>query len=154
MEHPETSSCSEETLIQSAGILWKQKRSRWNMHLNATIHQNFISSSCCERFTRLSRFLFYTVQSLSLSVFFLNLSLLFHQVPPQQERVTALTVCSKVCFAIGGAPYQITGSALGFFLQIFLLDVAQVSRGITILPIHRIIKIKFCYCNITLCECG
>ncbi|XP_057197459.1 sodium-dependent lysophosphatidylcholine symporter 1-A [Triplophysa rosa] len=46
--------------------------------------------------------------------------------PPQQERVTALTVCSKVCFAIGGAPYQITGSALGFFLQIFLLDVAQL----------------------------
>nr|XP_055025395.1 sodium-dependent lysophosphatidylcholine symporter 1-A isoform X1 [Misgurnus anguillicaudatus] len=44
----------------------------------------------------------------------------------QQERITPLTVCSKVCFAIGGAPYQITGSALGFFLQIFLLDVAQL----------------------------
>uniref|UniRef100_A0A9J7Y330 MFSD2 lysolipid transporter A, lysophospholipid a n=1 Tax=Cyprinus carpio carpio TaxID=630221 RepID=A0A9J7Y330_CYPCA len=43
---------------------------------------------------------------------------------PQQERKRALTVWSKVCFAIGGAPYQITGSALGFFLQIFLLDVA------------------------------
>uniref|UniRef100_A0A8C1MZQ0 Major facilitator superfamily domain containing 2aa n=1 Tax=Cyprinus carpio TaxID=7962 RepID=A0A8C1MZQ0_CYPCA len=36
----------------------------------------------------------------------------------------ALTVWSKVCFAIGGAPYQITATALGFFLQIFLLDVA------------------------------
>ncbi|KAA0718164.1 Sodium-dependent lysophosphatidylcholine symporter 1-A [Triplophysa tibetana] len=47
------------------------------------------------------------------------------RVPPQ-ERVRALTVCSKVCFAFGGAPYQITGSALGFFLQIFLLDVAQL----------------------------
>uniref|UniRef100_A0A671SGW1 Major facilitator superfamily domain containing 2aa n=1 Tax=Sinocyclocheilus anshuiensis TaxID=1608454 RepID=A0A671SGW1_9TELE len=40
------------------------------------------------------------------------------------ERKRALTVWSKVYFAIGGAPYQITGSALGFFLQIFLLDVA------------------------------
>ncbi|KAL4629486.1 sodium-dependent lysophosphatidylcholine symporter 1 [Arapaima gigas] len=37
-----------------------------------------------------------------------------------------LSVCSKLCFAIGGAPYQITGSALGFFLQIYLLDVAQL----------------------------
>ncbi|XP_059373195.1 sodium-dependent lysophosphatidylcholine symporter 1-A-like [Carassius carassius] len=43
---------------------------------------------------------------------------------PQQESKRGLTVWSKVCFAIGGAPYQITGSALGFFLQIFLLDVA------------------------------
>uniref|UniRef100_A0A8C1ZJZ5 Major facilitator superfamily domain containing 2aa n=1 Tax=Cyprinus carpio TaxID=7962 RepID=A0A8C1ZJZ5_CYPCA len=41
-----------------------------------------------------------------------------------QERKRALTVWSKVCFAIGGAPYQITATALGFFLQIFLLDVA------------------------------
>uniref|UniRef100_A0A674MYQ6 MFSD2 lysolipid transporter A, lysophospholipid a n=1 Tax=Takifugu rubripes TaxID=31033 RepID=A0A674MYQ6_TAKRU len=32
----------------------------------------------------------------------------------------------SLCYAIGGAPYQITGSALGFFLQIFLLDVAQL----------------------------
>lgn len=48
------------------------------------------------------------------------------KLPPQREMVTALTVCSKVCYAIGGAPYQITGSALGFFLQIFLLDVAQL----------------------------
>ena len=39
-----------------------------------------------------------------------------------------LSVCSKLCYAVGGAPYQITGSALGFFLQIFLLDVAQVRR--------------------------
>ncbi|KAM4700915.1 sodium-dependent lysophosphatidylcholine symporter 1 [Discoglossus pictus] len=38
-----------------------------------------------------------------------------------------LSVCSKICYAIGGAPYQITGSALGFFLQIFLLDVVQMA---------------------------
>ncbi|XP_066494588.1 sodium-dependent lysophosphatidylcholine symporter 1 isoform X6 [Tiliqua scincoides] len=37
-----------------------------------------------------------------------------------------LSICSKVCYAIGGAPYQITGCALGFFLQIYLLDVAQL----------------------------
>uniref|UniRef100_A0A8C9TD77 MFSD2 lysolipid transporter A, lysophospholipid b n=1 Tax=Scleropages formosus TaxID=113540 RepID=A0A8C9TD77_SCLFO len=43
-----------------------------------------------------------------------------HSVPHR------LSVCSKLCFAIGGAPYQITGSALGFFLQIYLLDVAQL----------------------------
>lgn len=35
-----------------------------------------------------------------------------------------LSVWSKLCYAIGGAPYQMTGSALGFFLQIYLLDVA------------------------------
>uniref|UniRef100_A0AAQ5ZCU4 Major facilitator superfamily domain containing 2A n=1 Tax=Amphiprion ocellaris TaxID=80972 RepID=A0AAQ5ZCU4_AMPOC len=39
-----------------------------------------------------------------------------------------LSVCNKICYAIGGAPYQITGCALGFFLQIYLLDVAQVSN--------------------------
>uniref|UniRef100_A0A670IPQ4 MFSD2 lysolipid transporter A, lysophospholipid n=1 Tax=Podarcis muralis TaxID=64176 RepID=A0A670IPQ4_PODMU len=37
-----------------------------------------------------------------------------------------LSICNKVCYAIGGAPYQITGCALGFFLQIYLLDVAQL----------------------------
>ncbi|XP_076841874.1 sodium-dependent lysophosphatidylcholine symporter 1-B-like isoform X2 [Brachyhypopomus gauderio] len=37
-----------------------------------------------------------------------------------------LSVCRKLCYAVGGAPYQITGSALGFFLQIYLLDVAQL----------------------------
>ncbi|CAF99468.1 unnamed protein product, partial [Tetraodon nigroviridis] len=42
------------------------------------------------------------------------------------ERRNRLSICSKLCYAIGGAPYQITGSALGFFLQIYLLDVAQM----------------------------
>lgn len=37
-----------------------------------------------------------------------------------------LSICSKLCYAVGGAPYQITGCALGFFLQIYLLDVAQL----------------------------
>ncbi|CAL8294786.1 unnamed protein product [Arctogadus glacialis] len=43
-----------------------------------------------------------------------------------KERRKPLSVCSKLCYAVGGAPYQITGSALGFFLQIYLLDVAQL----------------------------
>ncbi|XP_058234058.1 sodium-dependent lysophosphatidylcholine symporter 1-B [Hemibagrus wyckioides] len=42
----------------------------------------------------------------------------------KREAERPLSVCNKLCYAIGGAPYQITGCALGFFLQIYLLDVA------------------------------
>ncbi|MBN3291544.1 MFS2B protein, partial [Polypterus senegalus] len=38
-----------------------------------------------------------------------------------------LSVCSKLCFAIGGAPIQVAGSATAFFLQIYLLDIAQIN---------------------------
>ncbi|KAL8179937.1 UNVERIFIED_CONTAM: hypothetical protein K2H54_074261 [Gekko kuhli] len=44
---------------------------------------------------------------------------------PLQGR-SPLPLHRKVCYAIGGAPYQLTGNALGFFLQIFLLDVVQL----------------------------
>ncbi|XP_025067978.1 sodium-dependent lysophosphatidylcholine symporter 1-B-like isoform X2 [Alligator sinensis] len=44
----------------------------------------------------------------------------------QGQAQPMLPLCRKVCYAIGGSPYQMTGSALGFFLQIFLLDVAQL----------------------------
>ncbi|XP_042357371.1 sodium-dependent lysophosphatidylcholine symporter 1-B-like [Plectropomus leopardus] len=44
---------------------------------------------------------------------------------PKEQR-KGLSVWNKLCYAVGGAPYQITGSALGFFLQIYLLDVAQL----------------------------
>uniref|UniRef100_A0A4W3J424 MFSD2 lysolipid transporter A, lysophospholipid b n=1 Tax=Callorhinchus milii TaxID=7868 RepID=A0A4W3J424_CALMI len=44
----------------------------------------------------------------------------------QREVKKNLSVCSKLCYAVGGAPYQITGCAIGFFLQIYLLDVAQL----------------------------
>ncbi|XP_035985303.1 sodium-dependent lysophosphatidylcholine symporter 1-B-like [Fundulus heteroclitus] len=44
----------------------------------------------------------------------------------QEQRRRGLSVWNKLCYAFGGAPYQITGSALGFFLQIYLLDVAQL----------------------------
>lgn len=57
---------------------------------------------------------------------FLILFPVFFFFSPQHEH--KLTVCNKLCYAIGGAPYQITGCALGFFLQLYLLDVAQVSH--------------------------
>nr|XP_047930627.1 sodium-dependent lysophosphatidylcholine symporter 1-like isoform X2 [Anser cygnoides] len=42
------------------------------------------------------------------------------------EEKPGLPLCRKLCYAIGGIPYQMTGNALGFFLQIFLLDVVQL----------------------------
>uniref|UniRef100_A0A3P8VKU6 MFSD2 lysolipid transporter A, lysophospholipid b n=1 Tax=Cynoglossus semilaevis TaxID=244447 RepID=A0A3P8VKU6_CYNSE len=45
---------------------------------------------------------------------------------PKREHRNRLSICNKLSYAIGGAPYQITGCALGFFLQIYLLDVAQL----------------------------
>uniref|UniRef100_A0A672GTD7 Major facilitator superfamily domain containing 2A n=1 Tax=Salarias fasciatus TaxID=181472 RepID=A0A672GTD7_SALFA len=44
----------------------------------------------------------------------------------QPDHRNRLSICNKICYAIGGAPYQMTGCALGFFLQIYLLDVAQL----------------------------
>ncbi|XP_041357632.1 sodium-dependent lysophosphatidylcholine symporter 1-B-like [Gigantopelta aegis] len=32
----------------------------------------------------------------------------------------------KLCFAVGGAPYQITTNVIGFFFSIFLLEVAEI----------------------------
>ncbi|KAK2520732.1 hypothetical protein Q9233_011368 [Columba guinea] len=52
------------------------------------------------------------------------------RVPRELQDRTGLTLCGKVCYAIGGIPYQMTGNALGFFFQIFLLDVVQLE------PIH------------------
>ncbi|XP_016411242.1 major facilitator superfamily domain-containing protein 2B-like, partial [Sinocyclocheilus rhinocerous] len=50
----------------------------------------------------------------------------FTKVPPQTHLDQKLSVCSKLCFAIGGAPNQVAGSATAFFLQIYLLDIAQI----------------------------
>ncbi|XP_037356069.1 sodium-dependent lysophosphatidylcholine symporter 1 isoform X1 [Talpa occidentalis] len=49
------------------------------------------------------------------------------QVKKEPKKKQQLSICNKLCYAVGGAPYQVTGCALGFFLQIYLLDVAQVS---------------------------
>ncbi|KAJ8378809.1 hypothetical protein AAFF_G00236260 [Aldrovandia affinis] len=50
-----------------------------------------------------------------------------NQAPPQTDPEQRLSICSKLCFAIGGAPSQVAGSATAFFLQIYLLDVAQIT---------------------------
>ncbi|XP_035422990.1 sodium-dependent lysophosphatidylcholine symporter 1-like isoform X5 [Cygnus atratus] len=42
------------------------------------------------------------------------------------EEKPGLPLRRKLCYAIGGIPYQMTANALGFFLQIFLLDVVQL----------------------------
>ncbi|XP_018593278.1 sodium-dependent lysophosphatidylcholine symporter 1 isoform X2 [Scleropages formosus] len=39
---------------------------------------------------------------------------------------TGIPLSRKLCYAVGGAPYQMTANAKGFFMQIFLLDVAQM----------------------------
>uniref|UniRef100_A0A672ULX9 Major facilitator superfamily domain containing 2B n=1 Tax=Strigops habroptila TaxID=2489341 RepID=A0A672ULX9_STRHB len=48
-----------------------------------------------------------------------------------------LPLCRKVCYAVGGIPYQMTGNALGFFLQIFLLDVVQPLHASLIIFLGR-----------------
>ncbi|CAF0735168.1 unnamed protein product [Brachionus calyciflorus] len=37
-----------------------------------------------------------------------------------------LTLWQKLCFAVGGIPYQMCGNALGLFISPFLLEVAQI----------------------------
>uniref|UniRef100_A0A672R3J6 Zgc:171501 n=1 Tax=Sinocyclocheilus grahami TaxID=75366 RepID=A0A672R3J6_SINGR len=39
-----------------------------------------------------------------------------------------LRLSRKLCYAVGGVPYQMTNIAMGFSLQIFLLDVVQVLK--------------------------
>uniref|UniRef100_A0A673XJH5 MFSD2 lysolipid transporter B, sphingolipid n=1 Tax=Salmo trutta TaxID=8032 RepID=A0A673XJH5_SALTR len=51
----------------------------------------------------------------------------FTKPPHQTVLDQKLSICSKLCFAIGGAPNQVAGSATAFFLQIYLLDVAQIN---------------------------
>ena len=50
---------------------------------------------------------------------------------PQDSRAGRLSFCTKVCYGIGGVPNQVASSATAFYLQLFLLDVAQVSVGIS-----------------------
>ncbi|KAM9856155.1 sodium-dependent lysophosphatidylcholine symporter 1-B-like [Aulostomus maculatus] len=45
----------------------------------------------------------------------------------QQQRVSVgIPLTRKMCYAVGGVPYQITTAAIGVSLQIFLLDVVQL----------------------------
>ncbi|XP_053565609.1 sphingosine-1-phosphate transporter MFSD2B [Bombina bombina] len=47
--------------------------------------------------------------------------------PALLARRSKLSAFSKICYAVGGAPNQVAGSASAFFLQIYLLDVAQIT---------------------------
>uniref|UniRef100_A0A3Q2ZVI3 Major facilitator superfamily domain containing 2a-like 2 n=1 Tax=Kryptolebias marmoratus TaxID=37003 RepID=A0A3Q2ZVI3_KRYMA len=38
-------------------------------------------------------------------------------------------LCRKLCYAVGGVPYQITSAAINISLQIFLLDVVQMEAS-------------------------
>uniref|UniRef100_A0AAQ5YAW2 Major facilitator superfamily domain containing 2B n=1 Tax=Amphiprion ocellaris TaxID=80972 RepID=A0AAQ5YAW2_AMPOC len=52
----------------------------------------------------------------------------FHSWQSQHTDLSQkLSLCSKLCFAIGGAPKEVAASATAFFLQIYLLDVAQIN---------------------------
>ncbi|XP_053173990.1 sodium-dependent lysophosphatidylcholine symporter 1-B-like [Scomber japonicus] len=44
----------------------------------------------------------------------------------QQRGSGGIPLTRKVCYAVGGVPYQITNVAIGVSLQIFLLDVVQM----------------------------
>ncbi|KAK3566066.1 hypothetical protein QTP86_025235 [Hemibagrus guttatus] len=46
--------------------------------------------------------------------------------PPTLEDQAGIPLATKLCYAIGGIPYQATNIALGFSFQIFLLDVVQM----------------------------
>ncbi|KAM9703525.1 major facilitator superfamily domain-containing protein 2B isoform 2-T3 [Menidia menidia] len=52
---------------------------------------------------------------------------LFPKASQQTDLSQKLSLCSKLCFAIGGAPKEVAASATAFFLQIYLLDVAQIN---------------------------
>ncbi|XP_074141448.1 sphingosine-1-phosphate transporter MFSD2B isoform X1 [Sminthopsis crassicaudata] len=46
--------------------------------------------------------------------------------PPQDGPGGRLSVISKLCYSLGGAPNQAASSAAAFYLQLFLLDVARI----------------------------
>ncbi|XP_067302652.1 sodium-dependent lysophosphatidylcholine symporter 1 [Pseudorasbora parva] len=44
----------------------------------------------------------------------------------QQKAPGGIPLSKKLCYAIGGMPYQMTATVKGFFMQIFLLDVVKM----------------------------
>nr|XP_051699145.1 sphingosine-1-phosphate transporter MFSD2B isoform X4 [Oryctolagus cuniculus] len=46
--------------------------------------------------------------------------------PGSASRDSRLSFCTKMCYGIGGVPNQVASSATAFYLQLFLLDVAQI----------------------------
>ncbi|XP_077568095.1 major facilitator superfamily domain-containing protein 2B [Stigmatopora nigra] len=56
-----------------------------------------------------------------------TVALLDAKVPQQTDPSQKLSVCNKLCFAIGAVPKEVAASATAFFLQIYLLDIAHIS---------------------------
>ncbi|XP_074845249.1 sphingosine-1-phosphate transporter MFSD2B [Carettochelys insculpta] len=52
---------------------------------------------------------------------------LLRQSAEELKQDDKLSVCSKLCYAVGGAPNQVATSATAFFLQIYLLDIAHIT---------------------------
>ncbi|KAG9269521.1 sodium-dependent lysophosphatidylcholine symporter 1-like [Astyanax mexicanus] len=48
------------------------------------------------------------------------------QQPDNQQKATGIPLSRKLCYAIGGMPYQMTLNAKAFFMPIFLLDVVHM----------------------------
>lgn len=49
----------------------------------------------------------------------------------QDARAGRLSICTKLCYGIGGLPNQVASSAIAFYLPPFLLDVAQIPAAQT-----------------------
>ncbi|XP_051736631.1 sodium-dependent lysophosphatidylcholine symporter 1-like isoform X2 [Ctenopharyngodon idella] len=43
-----------------------------------------------------------------------------------EQKTPGIPLSRKLCYAVGGMPYQMTATAKGFFMQIFLLDVVKM----------------------------
>ncbi|XP_043918689.1 major facilitator superfamily domain-containing protein 2B [Protopterus annectens] len=55
----------------------------------------------------------------------------FSDEAEENEEDSQLSRCSKLSYGIGAVPNQVSGSASAFYLQIYLLDVAQISPSDT-----------------------
>ncbi|XP_029910644.1 sodium-dependent lysophosphatidylcholine symporter 1-B-like [Myripristis murdjan] len=49
-----------------------------------------------------------------------------HSSPRSSQGSGGVSVARKICYAVGGVPYQMTAAAMGVSLQIFLLDVVKM----------------------------
>ncbi|XP_033126139.1 sodium-dependent lysophosphatidylcholine symporter 1-like [Anneissia japonica] len=48
------------------------------------------------------------------------------RTPLTRRKQKKLTVYNKLCFGVGGMPYQLTNTVIGFYISVFLLETAGV----------------------------
>ncbi|XP_071964218.1 sodium-dependent lysophosphatidylcholine symporter 1-like [Antedon mediterranea] len=48
------------------------------------------------------------------------------KIPLRRGKPPKLTVFNKLCFGVGGMPYQLTNTVIGFYISVFLLETAGV----------------------------